>query len=94
LQAVVYSIKEHDFLGALKHWENVGIVVYDPKETVLKDMTAKMKQFRATFLLWPIAGTIQWHLTGIQVFAVHKTHWEHCWMCLFQYTNTLTLCDR
>jgi hypothetical protein len=43
LQAVLYSIKENDFHGALKCGKNDGIAVYVPKETILKEVTAKIE---------------------------------------------------
>jgi hypothetical protein len=43
LQAVVDSIEENDFYGAFEVWKNEGIAVYVPKETILKEMTAKIE---------------------------------------------------
>jgi hypothetical protein len=43
-QAVLNSIKENDFHGALEAWRrNDGIVVYVPKETILEEMAAKIE---------------------------------------------------
>jgi hypothetical protein len=42
-QAVLDSIKENDFHGVLKCEKNVGISVYVPKETTLKEMAAKIE---------------------------------------------------
>jgi hypothetical protein len=42
-QAVLDSIKENDFHGDLKHRKNDGIAVYISKETILKEMAAKIK---------------------------------------------------
>jgi hypothetical protein len=41
-QAVLDSIQDNDFHGALKHGKNDGIAVYVPKETILKEMAAKI----------------------------------------------------
>jgi hypothetical protein len=42
-QAALDSIKEGDFHGAFEAWENHGITVYVPKETILKEMAAKIE---------------------------------------------------
>jgi hypothetical protein len=42
-QAVLESIKEYDFHCALKRAKNDGIAVYVPKETILKEMSAKIE---------------------------------------------------
>jgi hypothetical protein len=42
-QAVLDSIKENYFHGDFETWKNDGIAVYVPKETILKEMAAKMK---------------------------------------------------
>jgi hypothetical protein len=44
-QAALDSIKENDFPGAfvLKCGKNDGIAVYVPKETILKEMAAKIE---------------------------------------------------
>jgi hypothetical protein len=40
-QAVLESIQEIDFQGAFQARKKDGIAVYVPKETILKEMTAK-----------------------------------------------------
>jgi hypothetical protein len=40
---VLESIEENDFHGALKREKNDGIAVYVPKETIMKEMAAKIK---------------------------------------------------
>jgi hypothetical protein len=42
-QAVLDSIKENDSTVLLKHGKNNGIDVYVPKETILKEMAAKIE---------------------------------------------------
>jgi ABC-type enterochelin transport system substrate-binding protein len=42
-QAVLDSIPDNEFLGAFEAWKNDGIAVCDPKETILKEMTAKIE---------------------------------------------------
>jgi hypothetical protein len=42
-QAVLNSIKENDFHGALEAFKIDGTTVYVSKETVLKEMAAKME---------------------------------------------------
>jgi hypothetical protein len=42
-QAVLDSIKENDFHGAFEVWRKNGIAVYIPKETIMKDMAAKIE---------------------------------------------------
>jgi hypothetical protein len=42
-RAVLDSIKENDFHGALKRGKKRGIAVYVPKETILKEMEAKIE---------------------------------------------------
>jgi hypothetical protein len=42
LQAVLDSIKENDFHSAFEAWGG-GITVYVPKETILKEMAAKIE---------------------------------------------------
>jgi hypothetical protein len=42
-QAVLDRIKENDLHGASEAWEKPGITVYVPKETILKEMVAKIK---------------------------------------------------
>jgi hypothetical protein len=42
-QAVLDSIKENDFHTAFEVWKNDGIAVYLPKETILKEMAAKIE---------------------------------------------------
>jgi hypothetical protein len=42
--AVLNSIKENDFHGASEVWKKKdGFAVYVPKETILKEMAAKIK---------------------------------------------------
>jgi hypothetical protein len=43
LQMVLDSIKENDFRDAFEAWKKDGITVYVPKETVLKEMEAKIE---------------------------------------------------
>jgi hypothetical protein len=43
LQVVLNGIKENDLYGAFEAWkENNGIVVYVPKETILREMATKI----------------------------------------------------
>jgi hypothetical protein len=42
-QVVLDSIKENDFYGASEAWKKDGIAVYVPKETILKEMAAKIE---------------------------------------------------
>jgi hypothetical protein len=43
-QPVLDSIKANDFNGALEAWKKIlKIAVYFPKETILKEMAAKIK---------------------------------------------------
>jgi hypothetical protein len=42
-QAVLDSIKENDFHGAFVVWKKWWITVYAPKETILKEMAAKIE---------------------------------------------------
>jgi hypothetical protein len=61
LQAVLDSIKENDFHGASearkKRWYRS---VYVPKETILKEMTAKIKQVKSAFLFLLSPGTFRY----------------------------------
>jgi hypothetical protein len=41
--AVLDGIKENDSHGVLKHGKKDGITVYVPKETILKEMAAKIE---------------------------------------------------
>jgi hypothetical protein len=43
LQAVLDSNKENDFHGAFEACKNYGIAIYIPKETILKEMVAKIE---------------------------------------------------
>jgi hypothetical protein len=43
LQVVLDSIKENDFHVLLKRAKNYGIAVHVPKETILKEMAAKIR---------------------------------------------------
>jgi hypothetical protein len=43
LQVVLDTIKENDFTVLLKHGKNDRITVYVPKETILKEMAAKIE---------------------------------------------------
>jgi hypothetical protein len=43
LQAVLDGIKENDFHSAWKHGKNDRIALYIPRETILKEMIAKIK---------------------------------------------------
>jgi hypothetical protein len=49
LQIVLDRIKENDFHGAIEVWKNNGIAVYIPKETILKEMAAKIKLSQCLF---------------------------------------------
>jgi hypothetical protein len=40
---VLDSINENDFQGAFEAWKNNGIAAYVPKETILKEMAAKIE---------------------------------------------------
>jgi hypothetical protein len=42
-QTVPDSIKEIDFHGAIEAYRNDGIALYVPKETILKEMAAKIE---------------------------------------------------
>jgi hypothetical protein len=42
-QAVLDSNKENDFDGDFEAWKNDGITLYVPKETILKEMAAKIE---------------------------------------------------
>jgi hypothetical protein len=42
-QVVLHSIQDNDFHGAFEAWKNDGIAVYVPKETILKEMAAKIE---------------------------------------------------
>jgi hypothetical protein len=43
-QAVLDNIKENDFHGVFEAWKkNDGMAVYVPKETILKEMAAKIE---------------------------------------------------
>jgi hypothetical protein len=42
-QAVLDSIKENVFRRAFEAWESDGIAVYVPKETILKEMAARIE---------------------------------------------------
>jgi hypothetical protein len=42
-QAVLNSIKENDFHSAFEAWKNDGVTVYIAKETILKEMAAKIE---------------------------------------------------
>jgi hypothetical protein len=49
-QAILDRIKENDFHGAFEEWKKDGIAVYIPKETIFKEMVAKIGQVKpATF---------------------------------------------
>jgi hypothetical protein len=43
LQAVLNNIKENDFHDAFEAWKKDGIAVDIPKETILKEMAAKIE---------------------------------------------------
>jgi hypothetical protein len=49
-QAVLNKIKVNDFHGALKRRKKDGIAVYVSKETILKEMAAKIDQVKPDFL--------------------------------------------
>jgi hypothetical protein len=49
LQVVVNSIKENDFHGAFEAWKKNGIAVYVPKQTILKEMAAKLSKLSQHF---------------------------------------------
>jgi hypothetical protein len=59
---VLYSIKENDFHGDFKVWKNVGIAVYVPKETILKELTANIEEVKPAFLFCHILVTLQYTL--------------------------------
>jgi hypothetical protein len=42
-QAVLDSIQDNDFHGAFEGWKNGGIAIYVTKETILKEMAAKIE---------------------------------------------------
>jgi transposase len=42
-QAVLDSIQDNDFHSDFEAWKSDGIAVYVPKETILKEMAAKIK---------------------------------------------------
>jgi hypothetical protein len=42
-QAVIDSLKENDFTVLLRRGKNNGIDIYVPKETILKEMAAKIE---------------------------------------------------
>jgi hypothetical protein len=42
-QAVLDSIQDNDFHGAFKRGKKDGITVYVPKETILKEVAAKIE---------------------------------------------------
>jgi hypothetical protein len=42
-QAVLDSIKENDFHGAFETWKKRQFAVYVPKETILKEVAAKIE---------------------------------------------------
>jgi hypothetical protein len=43
----------------LKRGKNYGIAVYVPKENILKEMAAKIKQLKMAFLFLPSLGTFR-----------------------------------
>jgi hypothetical protein len=49
-RAVLYSVKENDFHGAFGARKTDGIAVYVPKETILKEITAKVEYVKPAFL--------------------------------------------
>jgi hypothetical protein len=49
-QAVLDSIKENDFHGAFEAWDNYGITGYVHKETILKEMAAKIEYVKPVVL--------------------------------------------
>jgi hypothetical protein len=42
-QVVLDSVKENDFYGTFEAWKNDGFAVYVPKETIVKEMAAKIE---------------------------------------------------
>jgi hypothetical protein len=50
-QVILNSIKENDFHSAFEVWRNDEIVVYVPKETILKGMAAKIGYVKPHFFL-------------------------------------------
>jgi hypothetical protein len=44
-QAILDSIKENEFHGAFEAWKNDGIALNVPKETILKEIAAKIEHF-------------------------------------------------
>jgi hypothetical protein len=49
LQAALDSIKENDFHGALEAWKKRRDCLYVHRETILKQMAAKIKQVKPAF---------------------------------------------
>jgi hypothetical protein len=66
LLAVLDSIKENDLHGAfLKHGKPNGLAVYLPKETILKEITAKIKLSQHFYfdLVQELSNrTFYWHI--------------------------------
>jgi hypothetical protein len=46
----------------LKSGKNDGIALYISKETILKEIAAKIEQVKLAFLFWPSTGSFQQHL--------------------------------
>jgi hypothetical protein len=58
-QAVLNSITENDFHGAFEAWKKQRDRLYVPKETILKEMGAKIEYVKPVFLFWPSPGTFR-----------------------------------
>jgi hypothetical protein len=50
-QEVLDSINENGFHSCLNHGENDGIIIYVPKETILKEIAAKSQKLSQHFFL-------------------------------------------
>jgi hypothetical protein len=58
LQAVLDRVKEKYFHDASDAWKkNNGNAVYILKETILKEMAAKIEKVKPAFLFWLSLGT-------------------------------------
>jgi hypothetical protein len=53
-QAVLDRFKENDFHGDSEVWKHHGIAVYRPKETILKEMAAKISKLSQHFSFDPV----------------------------------------
>jgi hypothetical protein len=71
-QAVVDTIKESYFLGAFEAFKNDEIAVYVPKETILKEMAAKLSNVSQHFFFDLVPGTFQY--TSYTPVSYHVCH--------------------